>query len=105
MKIAQPARLLEMVEAAKAREGENSNIEKAATICSLFIGITHCPSNILLREAMWKAAMIDSLGDLIKMFYPDDSKRKEFIDSALTPVMAVLKSDLKDAFAELNKRA
>lgn len=93
-----PHRLNEMIEAARAREGQNSEMEKGAMWAAFFLGLMQSPANPLLR-VIWKASMTDLMGDLIRAYYPDEAARRAFLKNNLTPAMDAIKSDWKDAAA------
>lgn len=91
-------RLNEMVDAARAREGENSEMEKASIWAAFFLGLMHPPENPLIL-LIWKKFMTDIMGDLIRAYYPDEAARRAFLKNNLTPAMDAIKSDWKDAAA------
>jgi hypothetical protein len=92
-----PNRMIEMVEAATAREGENSLTEKAAMWSTMLVGFKSMPRSSPVLLDMWATSMIDLMADIIRAYHPDPEERDAFVKNHLTPTSTALQTDLNEA--------
>jgi hypothetical protein len=96
-----PHRLTEVAEAARAIEGENGPTAHACTVAMIFMGLTSMPNHPILRE-VWKDSMLHLLADVIQHLYPEEDKRKAFVNGHMLRVMDLLKSDMHDGLQKID---